>query len=389
MLVGIGAIHSYGVFFKPLLFEFGWTRAVTSGAFSLNLLLQGLLAIFAGRLTDRFGPGLVITAAGFLLGLSLLSMSQISAVWQLYLFFGILGGTSQGCIWVPILSTLARWFTRRRGLLVGIVSAGMGGGQVVAPPLANQLIINYGWRTSYVVLGIITLVAIVVAAQFLRRDPSQMGLLPDGAHKENQGGVGLESKWFSLREAMHTRQMWMLCMIYFCLGFFTVSILLHIVPHATDMGIATVSAATVLSTIGGLNIVGRIGLGSTADRIGAKLSLTIGFILTTAIIFWLPFIKELGMFYVFAAVYGFAVGGIITLQSPVLAESFGMKAHGAILGAIVFSTSLGGAVGPLLAGYMFDVNDSYQLAFLVLAILSLTSLILAILLKPAGRKSLS
>jgi MFS family permease len=183
--------------------------------------------------------------------------------------------------------------------------------------------------------------------------------------------------------------MWMLCMIYFCLGFFTVSILLHIVPHATDMGIATVSAATVLSTIGGLNIVGRIGLGSTADRIGAKLSLTIGFILTTAIIFWLPFIKELGMFYVFAAVYGFAVGGIITLQSPVLAESFGMKAHGAILGAIVFSTSLGGAVGPLLAGYMFDVNDSYQLAFLVLAILSLTSLILAILLKPAGRKSLS
>ena len=389
MMVGIVAQSSYGVFFKPLLLEFGWTRAMTSGAFSLSLLIQGILSIFAGRLTDRFGPRLVITAAGFLVGLSLLLMPQISTGWQLYLFFGILGGISQGCIWVPILSTVARWFTRRRGLMVGIVSAGLGGGQVVAPHLANQLNINYGWRTSYVILGIISLVAIVVAAQFLRRDPSQLGQLPDGADREKHDGLDLEPTGLSLREAIHTRQMWMLIVAYFCIGFFTVATSLHIVPHATDLGISAVSAAAILSTIGGVSIVGRIGMGIAADRIGSKWVLTIGFILSTATLLWLVFIKELGIFYVFAVVFGFTRGGIMMLQSPILAESFGLKAHGAILGAIIFGTSLGGTVGPLLTGYMFDVTGSYQLAFLVFAILSLTSLILAILLKPTGWKSLS
>ena len=145
-----------------------------------------------------------------------------------------------------------------------------------------------------------------------------------------------------------------------------------------------VSATAILSILGGLGIVGRIGMGNAADRIGTKQSLTIGFTLMTATLFWLPFIKDLGMFYVFAGVFGFAWGGSIALQSPLLAESFGLKAHGAILGAIMSGATFGSGVGPLLAGYMFDVNGNYQSAFLVFAILSLVSLVLTILLKPAS-----
>ena len=125
-------------------------------------------------------------------------------------------------------------------------------------------------------------------------------------------------------------------------------------------------------------------MGSATDRIGIKRILTVSFILTTAMLFWLFFIKELWMFYMFATVFGFAWGGAIALQSPISAESFGMKAHGAILGASVFGFSLGGSIGPLLAGYMFDVIGNYQLAFVVFAILSLLSIILTLLLKPAG-----
>ena len=382
LLIGYGSIGSFGIFFKPILLEFSWTRAITSGALSLNFAVQGIMVIFSGRLTDRFGPRMVVTTAGLLLALSFFLMSQISVLWQLYLFFGILGGISQGSILVSVMSTMARWFDRRRGLMVGIVSAGIAGGQLVVAPLANQLIINYGWRTSYLILGIITLGVLVVVAQFFKRDPSQIGQLPDGAGRDIQGNSGLESTGLSLREAIHTRQMRMLFIAYFCFGFFAIAVLSHIVPHATDLGISAVSAAAIVSTIGGLGIVGRIGMGSAADRIGTKRVLTIGFILTTAMLFWLPFVKEQGMFYVLAGVLGFAWGGSIAVQSPLLAESFGMKAHGAILGTIMSGGLLGSAVGPLLTGYMFDVNGNYQSAFMVLAILSLISLILTILLKP-------
>ena len=376
MTIGSGAVSSYGIFFKPLLLEFGWTRAATSGAFSLCFLVQGILAIFSGRLTDRFGPRLILTAAGFLLGLSLLLMPQISTVWQLYLFSGVLAGIGLGCIWVPVLSTVPRWFARRRGLMVGIVSSGAGGGQLLISPLASQLII---------VLGIISLAAIVATAQFYKRDPSQTGQFPDGADTENHGGSDMEPTGFSLREAMHTKRMRMLSIAYFCHGFFSLSILLHIVPHATDLGISAVSAATIISTIGGGTLVGRIGMGSAADRIGTKQAVIIGFMLSTASLFGLLITREIGMFYVFAAVFGFAWGCVVALEPPLLAESFGLKAHGAILGVIILSVSLGSTLGPLLAGYLFDVNDSYQLAFMVYAVLSLISLILTILFKHTGR----
>jgi predicted MFS family arabinose efflux permease len=272
--------------------------------------------------------------------------------------------------------------------MVGIVSAGMAGSQLVVAPLANQLIINYGWRTSYLILGIITLIALVVTAQFIKRDPYQIGQLPDGASKEMQSDSDLKSTGLSLREAIHTRRMRMLFIVYFNLGILAFSMLLHIVPHATDLGISAVSAAAILSILGGLGIVARVGMGSAADRIGTKRSLTIGLILTTATLFWLPYIQDLGMFYVFAGVFGFAWGTSIVLQSPLLAESFGMKAHGAILGVLILAFTLGGTVGPLLTGYMFDVTGSYQSAFLVFAILSMISLILAMLLQPTGSAGL-
>ncbi len=147
-LVVWGSQYSYGVFFKPLLAEFGWTRAATSGAYSLNLVLQGVFGFIAGRLCDRFGPRGVVTICGVLLGVGYLLMSQVQAIWHIYLFFGILisAGT---CGFVPIMSTAVRWFVKRRGLMSGIIMAGTGVGITAVPPLANMLIASYDWRTAY------------------------------------------------------------------------------------------------------------------------------------------------------------------------------------------------------------------------------------------------
>lgn len=144
-----GTQYSFGVFFKPVSSEFGWTRAETAGAYSLNMVLAGVFGILAGRLSDRFGARLVVTVCGLLMGLGYLLMSRIGAVWQMYLFYGVLASIGIAGMVVPLLSTVARWFIKRRGLTTGIAASGIGVGTVIMPPLASQLISSHGWRTSY------------------------------------------------------------------------------------------------------------------------------------------------------------------------------------------------------------------------------------------------
>ena len=389
MVVTWGAFYSFGVFFKPVLTEFGWTRAATSGAYSLSFVLSGFIGIFAGRLSDRLGPRIVMTGCGLFLGLGYLLMSQVNAIWQLYLFNGVIVGIGLSGAYVPAISTVSRWFVRRRGLMTGIVVAGIAAGTMVIPPVANWLISSYGWRTSYNIIGIIVLVLMILAAQFLRRDPSQMGLSPYGEGEVEQESLNLEARGFSLQRAIHTGQFWMLCVMFLCFEFCVNTIMVHIVPHATDLKISAASAVNILAIIGGLGVAGRIIMGSAGDRIGNKLAITTCFILMSAALLWLLATKELWMFYLFAVIFGFAYGGYSPLISLMVAELFGLSSLGVILGAVTFSLTIGAAIGPTLAGRIFDITSSYQPAFLVCAGFSIIAIILALFLKPitnAGRQ---
>ncbi len=381
MVLMLGVLNTFGVFFKPMLTDLGWTRAVTSGAFSVSWIIQGLLAIAVGRLNDRLGPRIVISVCGCILGLGFLLMSQTSALWQLYLFYGVIIGTGMSGSFVPLTSTVARWFVKRRGVMTGIVVAGSGAGGLIAPPLANWLISIYDWRMSYIILGGIALVAVILVAQFLRRDPAQMGLTPYGESKEEtelNGGT----KAFSLREAASVRQFWLVVGTYICLGFAMFTIFVHIVPHATDLGFSAATAASILAAAGGAGVIGRLLLGGVADRIGNKRVFIIGFVLMAASLFWLITARETWMLYLLAAVFGFATGGCAVSSSPLVAELFGLRSHGLILGVINLGYCIGAAAGPFLAGYVFDVTGSYNVAFLVCAVASVLGLILSSVLKP-------
>jgi MFS family permease len=382
MVLMFGVFSSFGVFFNPMLDDLLWTRAVTSGAFSLSWIMQGLAAIFVGRVNDRLGPRIVITVCGVILGLGCLLMSQVSTIWQLYLFYGVVVGIGMSGSFVPLMSTVARWFVKRRSMMTGIVLTGMSAGILIASPVAIRLISAFGWRLSYIVLGSIALVALVLVAQLLRRDPAQVKQRPYG---ENEGGKQefvSETRSLSLRESVHTRQFWLVSGMFFCFGFCVFSIMVHIVPHAIDLGIPSISAANILATIGGLSILGRIGLGSAADRIGNRQAFIIGFILMSAALFWLTSGKELWGLYLFAIIFGFAFGGCGASESPLVAGLFGLKSHGLILGVITFGFCTGAAVGPFLAGYIFDVRNSYSVAFLICAAISVIGLILTLLLTP-------
>ena len=381
MTIMFGAQYSFGVFFKPVLTEFGWTRAMTSGAYSLYIILHGLSCIITGRLTDRYGPRLVVTICGLFLGTGYLLMSQINAIWQLYLFYGVFSSLGMSS-YVPLLSVVTRWFVRRRGLMTGIVVSGVGAGTIVMPPLATQLIASYGWRTSYIVVGCIALVGIALASQFLRREPAQMGQVPYGADEVKSDFPDLDAQGLSVREAVHTIQFWLLGAVFFSFLFTEHMLLVHIVPHATDIGISAANAASILSIIGGLSIVGRISVGSASDRIGNKPSLVIVFGLMAIALFWLLVARELWMLNLFAIVFGFSYGASVLLQSTTVAGLFGTRSHGAILGMVVFVAAIGGAIGPLIAGRIFYIENSYYLAFLACAVLSVIGFVLALFLKP-------
>jgi MFS family permease len=376
-----GIVSTFGIFFKPMLTDLGWTRAVTSGAFSVFWVIQGLLAVVMGRVNDRLGSRVVISVCGFFLGLGFLLMSQTSALWQLYLFYGVIIGTGMGGSFVPPTSTIARWFVKRRNTMTGIALAGISVGVLVAPPLANWLISVYDWRVSYIILGGLALVAVILVAQLLRRDPAQMGLTPYGESKEETELKG-STKVFSLREAASTRQFWLVLSMYLCLGFSMFTILVHIAPHATDLEFSATTAANILATAGGMGVIGRLALGWAADRIGNRQVFILGFALMAAALFWLIPATETSALYLFAAVFGFASAGCAVSESPLVAELFGLRSHGLILGVINLGFCTGAAAGPFLAGYIFDVTSSYKVAFLVCAAVSVVGLILSAILTP-------
>lgn len=382
LMVSWGTFYSFGVFFTPVLTEFGWTRAATSGAYSLSLLLLGVMGMVMGRLNDRFGPRVIAMVCGLMVGLGFLLMSRVDAIWQLYLFYGVIIATGMSTTFVPLLSTVARWFVKKRSLMTGVAVSGVGMGTIVVPILARWLISSYGWRWSYTIMGIAVMISVILAAQLLRRDPGQVGLAPDGLRVIEDHSSDLESRGISVREAIRTRRFWIIAFVFFCSTFVTQTILMHIVPHAGGLGLSPISAAGILSIIGGLSIGGRIGLGTLADRIGNWLTFVFCFLIALGgFILLLAGEREIWALYMFAVVFGFTYGGFMALPSPIVADLLGLKAHGALFGASNFLATVGGAVGTLIAGRIFDLNGTYRLAFLICACLCVAGLVLLSVMK--------
>jgi MFS family permease len=389
MLLSWGLYVVFGVFFDPLLEEFGWTRAMISGAYSLSSILSGVMSIPVGWLTDRFGPRLVVTFCGFCLGLGYMMMSQVHALWHLYLFYGVVVGIGMAGLWVPLLSSIARWFSGRRSLATGIVVSGLTSGQLIAPLVISRLIAAHGWRLSYVILGGAVMVIIVLSAQFLKRDPRQAGRIPGAGSEGKNQDFKPDTKDFTLKEAVHTAQFWLTAVIFFCVGYTAFALTVHMVPHAIKLGIPAVTAANILAINGGIGIIGNFVLGGIiGDRLGNRKAFIIGTILMAASLFWLVPARQVWMLYLFALVFGIGLGGMGTSESPLLARLFGLSSHGLIYGVLGLGWTIGGAVGPIVTGYMCDVMGNYQLAFLLCAIIAVLGAILLIILRPTKRRGL-
>jgi MFS family permease len=380
--LGVGAYIAFGVFFNPLMEAFGWSRAAISGASSTAFLCMGIFGVIVGRLNDRFGPRRLMSVAALLLGLGCVLMARLTTLWQLYLFYGIIFGMGLSAIDVIALTTIARWFSQRRGLMTGIVKVGTGAGQFAIPLVASALILFYGWRWAITIIGIGVAVILVLMAQLLRRDPDAPGFKIRAATAGGPLAAPLAEPGLTLSRVFRTVQLWTICTVNLLLVFCLMIVMLHIVPHARDSGIPPIQAAGVLSTIGAVSMLGRFASGLVIDRWGSKIVMVICFILLLSDLVWLQFTHRLWMFYLFAALYGIAHGGFFTAISPLVAEWFGIRFHGTLLGIVVFSGTVGGAAGPLLAGHLFDLSGSYQLTFRIVTAVAFVAWGLLISLRP-------
>ena len=382
LFVTYGLRFSYGVFFKPMSSELGWSNATTSLVYSISMIMEGLFNIFLGRVIDRYGPRLLVTISGILVAAGYCLMPTVSSTWQFFVYYSALVGIGMGGLFAPIITIIPRWFTTMRNLMTGLVISSVGIGILVVSPVANLLIMRYDWRATFLIFGVAILLITTICAQFLKRDPSTLGLVPygedDNSPKNNLAAI----QGSSLKEAIHTYQFWFAFLMLFGYGFCSNSVSIHLVPDAMKLGISATTAATILAALGGVQIAGRIGLGLAADKVGNRIMFVLGFALFTALTFWLPAINTTLQFFVFAGIFGLAQGGMASSQSSIVAGLFGLKSLGLIFGACGFGFTLGAALGPYVTGYVVDISGSYHLAFITSAVVSLATLVITLLLKP-------
>lgn len=385
-----GFFSSFGVFYKPLMDDFGWTAAEVALAPSISSITYILSVVLVSFVYKR-SVRLVILLGGLLMTISLVLSSQMTELWQLYVLFGILGGIGTSTIWVPFTSTLMRWFTRKRGVAMGIALSGSGLGSLCAAPLLAYTIIIYGWRTAFLVAGVSTFLIMLSAGLVMRSGPEEMGLKPYGEELSDERSLdeGRQTSTriaqdFTVREAIRKADFWMLYALWVFSMVMSSIYNQHIVLFAITIGIPSIVASIALGTIGFSSILGRLTVGFLLDRIGTKRALIFCFLINLASAALLAVTTNELSLYLFAMIFGFSMGGRITLEVPLASGFFGLANLGGVLGILETAFGIGGFIGPYLAGYMFDQTGRYYELFLFCAFLSVALLLLTIRFKPIG-----
>lgn len=389
-LIMMGVNTSFGVFFKSFEGTFNLTRATTSSILSSRMAFSAVFAVLGGWAVDRYGTRLVFSIMGFFIGLSLILTSQSTSVWQLFIVYSLLLAIGTGAIYVVMTSTVLRWFDRKRGLALGIAGSGSGLGIAFFAPLSAFLIDSFEWRSALMILGGIALLVILPVSQLLKKDPSEIGALPDGATlgyqtpKVKQGITS--SKTIPLLRMFRTTGFWSFLFIWLLMAFSATFVTIHIIPHAIDLGFSTIQSATILSLSGLTMIAGRLIAGVITDKLSAKVVAIFCSFLQVIVILLLVWVQELWMLYLFGLVHGFTFGGFGTAMTVLIGETFSLEGIGKILGVLEVGIFIGAAIGPLLGGLIFDANGSYTLVFLIIAGIGLARIPLVALIKRETRR---
>jgi len=390
MLVAYSLRYNFSVFYVAILENFGWGRAETPAGFSVNLVIYALSCPVVGHLIDRFGVRKVVPAGAVLLGLTLAACSLISEIWQFYLIIGASAFGSCAMGYVPHVPMIANWFRRRRGLALGILSAGITASAIIAPAI-QYLITTLGWKSAFLVLGGISAVVVApVAAIFQRQQPNDD--LEAGADRLDPArsieempadDLVLDPEWASrdwtfATTVRATRFWWLILMCVF-LGLYTYTFLAHQVAYLIDAGYTKPFAAGIVALFSILATVSSV-FAFVSDYLGREVTFTMGSACCLGGVILLQATQDAHnpwMPYLYASIFGFGFGMTVAMMAVTSADLFQGEHLGAINGMAMACFVTGGALGPWLAGFTFDITGSYQGIFplMYLAILASTMFI--------------
>ena len=377
LALAYGIWYAYSVILVALLAEFGWSRSLLAGAFSVFTLVHGGVNPLVGALCARFKPLRVMAVGGAAMGAALLLDSFIASPLELYLAFGVATAVAVATGgWIPALVHVQRNFQDRLGFAIGLISAGVGIGMVLVVPLTQALIDAYGWRVAFRALAVLCVLWIVPSSLWMLRVPENRGPENRGQSpiKQNQEKPGSDprtkpaSHSMTLREAVRTQPFWLLVAAFFFGNLCSQTLHVHQVAYLVDHGLAALVAASVVSVVGLASIAGKIGGGWLSDRVERERVYVSGVaVMAASAAVLLAFgaaPSPLGA-YGFAVLLGVGYSATATLTPAMVSDRFSGRHFGAIVGIGLLGAAVGSALGPWLAGWLYDRTGSYTTAFVI------------------------
>ena len=364
--IGFGLLVSVSVFMEPLESEFGWTRSDSSFAYSSGAFMTGLFGIFMGRLVDRISVRPIVFFGALMIGLSQLLLSRVESLWQLYLVYGLLlGAFGNGAFLVPLMTNAGSWFTRNRGLALGVVMAGQSMGGAVIPIVVRWLMTGMGGRETYLVLGVASSL-ILISVSLLVRVPPGLATARARPHAGTMDAGGLSRGRLTTVLSVG---------IVFCCICMSIPII-HVFPMAMEAGIAPEQAALVLGVLMAVSMVGRVGIARLADSIGGVRSLLLASGIQTVTIFWFSQASGMEGLVTVAVMFAIGYGGVIPSYAIIVREKIPLSHVGRVTGTVLFFGNMGMALGGYLGGVIYVATGGYPVAYAVGALAGVVNLII-------------
>ena len=385
--------YGFSVFFNPIRETFGWNAATTSAAFALRSIETGAFSPIVGVLADRVAPRKLLIVGWAIIGLGFLLMSRINSLWTFYgTFILIAVGMSLGTGLV-MNTTVANWFTKKRSRALAITFIGPGACGLLAPLMALS-VGEIGWRQTLVIMGVGLWIIGIPLSLLFRDKPANYGYLPDGdpvspTTSGPQTAVKPGVTGFSARTAIRTRAFWMISLTQLFQQMGTGATSVHIVPYLESVGVSTPVAAFAVTGMTTASLVGRLLFGFWGDYANKRYLIAFSVVLQAVGLFFFSLITQntVWLLWLFLLTYGPGFGGPIPLWPALQADYFGTKSFGTIAGLLTLTTVVGGLIGPVIAGRIFDVTGSYKLAWQMATLVTLPAIPLILLAFPPKRST--
>jgi len=388
---------SLTAFFTPIVGHFGWSYAALSLALSLRAVEMGIASPAIGIITDRLGPRKVTFVGIFLTGLGIILLSNVNSLAMFYLFFILISIGISGCSTQVQMVAVANWFSTKMGTATGLLAMGGGAGGLVVS-IVVWLIAQYGWQASLVILGIGVWVVCLPLSLIIRHKPEQYGYRPDGRAdaslaegKESEAGqtkaAPVPEVEYSAREALKTRSFWML-MLAGAVGITGLGVILvHYMPYLESVGISRGTAGRMMIFFAGFNVASRFAFGWLGDRFAKNKLFAVILALEAIGLLTFAYARSAWGVVPFLITFGPAWGGLAVIMYTIQREYFGRSAFGSVRGLMLAGIVVPNVAAPAVVGWVFDVQGSYHLAWLVLAALCALAVPLAFRMKPPVKKT--